>query len=91
VERYRELIHTIRHRVPQISLSTDIIVGFPGETDEQFERSLSLVEEMRFDVVHVAAYSPRLGTIAWREYQDDVPSAVKKERLSRIEEPISAR
>jgi len=86
VERYRELIHTIRHRVPQISLSTDIIVGFPGETDEQFERSLSLVEEMRFDVVHVAAYSPRLGTIAWREYQDDVPSAVKKERLSRIEE-----
>jgi tRNA-2-methylthio-N6-dimethylallyladenosine synthase len=86
VERYRELIHTIRHRVPQISLSTDIIVGFPGETDDQFERSLSLVEEMRFDVVHVAAYSPRPDTIAWRDYQDNVPSTVKKERLSKIEE-----
>jgi tRNA-2-methylthio-N6-dimethylallyladenosine synthase len=86
VERYRELIDTIRHRVPQISLSTDIIVGFPGETDEQFGRSLSLVEEMRFDVVHVAAYSPRPDTIARREYQDDVPSTVKKERLSKIEE-----
>jgi tRNA-2-methylthio-N6-dimethylallyladenosine synthase len=86
VERYRELVHTIRRKVPQISLSTDIIVGFPGETDEQFERSLSLVQEMRFGVVHVAAYSPRPGTIAWREYQDNIPAEVKKERLSKIEE-----
>jgi tRNA-2-methylthio-N6-dimethylallyladenosine synthase len=86
VERYRELVHTIRCKVPQISLSTDIIVGFPGETDEQFERSLSLVQEMRFGVVHVAAYSPRPGTIAWREYQDNIPAEVKKERLSKIEE-----
>lgn len=86
VERYRELVHTIRRKVPQISLSTDIIVGFPGETDEQFEHSLSLVREMRFDVVHVAAYSPRPGTIAWREYQDDIPAEVKKERLNKIEE-----
>jgi len=86
VEQYRELVHTIRHKIPQISLSTDIIVGFPGETDEQFEHSLSLVKEMRFDVVHVAAYSPRPGTIAWREYQDDIPAEVKKERLNKIEE-----
>jgi tRNA-2-methylthio-N6-dimethylallyladenosine synthase len=61
-------------------------VGFPGETEEQFEHSLSLVQEMRFDVVHVAAYSPRLGTIAWREYQDNIPVEVKKERLNKIEE-----
>jgi tRNA-2-methylthio-N6-dimethylallyladenosine synthase len=86
VERYRELVHTIRHKIPQISLSTDIIVGFPGETEEQFEHSLSLVQEMRFDVIHVAAYSPRPGTIAWREYQDDIPAEVKKERLGKIEE-----
>ncbi len=86
VERYRELIHAIRHKVPQISLSTDIIVGFPGETEEQFEHSLSLVGETMFDVVHVAAYSPRPGTIAWREYQDDIPAEVKKERLNKIEE-----
>jgi len=86
VERYRELVHTVRLKIPQISLSTDLIVGFPGETEEQFERSLSVVQEMRFDVVHVAAYSPRVGTIAWREYQDDIPAEVKKERLNRIEE-----
>jgi tRNA-2-methylthio-N6-dimethylallyladenosine synthase len=86
VERYRELVHTIRRKIPQISLSTDIIVGFPGETEEQFEHSLSLLKEMRFDVVHVAAYSPRPGTIAWREYKDEIPSMVKKERLNKIEE-----
>ncbi|MGB6872690.1 MAG: tRNA (N6-isopentenyl adenosine(37)-C2)-methylthiotransferase MiaB [Dehalococcoidia bacterium] len=86
VERYRELVHTIRRKIPQISLSTDIIVGFPGETEEQFEHSLSLVKEMRFDVIHVAVYSPRPGTIAWREYQDNIPSEVKKERLNKIEE-----
>ncbi|OGN97351.1 MAG: tRNA (N6-isopentenyl adenosine(37)-C2)-methylthiotransferase MiaB [Chloroflexi bacterium RBG_13_51_36] len=86
VEQYKELAHTVRAKVPQISLSTDLIVGFPGETDEQFERSLSLVREMRFDVVHVAAYSPRPDTVASREYQDNIPVEVKKERLNKIEE-----
>jgi len=86
VERYRDLVHTVRHMIPHISLSTDMIVGFPGETEQQFGRSLSLVEEMRFDVVHVAAYSPRPGTIASREYQDNVPAEVKKERLHQIEQ-----
>lgn len=86
VERYRDLVHTIRRKIPHISLSTDVIVGFPGETEAQFEHSLSLVREMRFDVVHVAAYSPRSGTIAWREYQDNIPAEVKKERLDKIEE-----
>jgi tRNA-2-methylthio-N6-dimethylallyladenosine synthase len=90
VERYRELVHTIRVKIPQISLSTDIIVGFPGETEEQFERSLSLVQEMRFDVVHLAAYSPRPGTIAWREYQDNIPAEVKRQRFNKIEEVQAA-
>jgi tRNA-2-methylthio-N6-dimethylallyladenosine synthase len=61
-------------------------VGFPGETEEQFEHSLSLVQEMRFDVIHVAAYSPRPSTIAWREYQDNITAEVKKGRLNKIEE-----
>jgi len=86
MERYRELVPTIRRKIPQISLSTDIIVGFPGETEEQFEHSLSLLKEMRFDVVHAAAYSPRPGTIACREYQDNITAEVKKERLDKIEE-----
>ena len=86
VERYQDLVHTIRLRIPHISLSTDLIVGFPAESEQQFERSLSLVREMKFDVVHVAAYSPRPGTAACREYEDNVPAEVKKERLNRIEE-----
>jgi len=86
VERYRELVQSIRRELPQISLSTDIIVGFPGETEKHFEHSFSLLKEMKFDVVHVAAYSPRPGTIAWQEYQDNIPSEVKRERLNRIEE-----
>jgi tRNA-2-methylthio-N6-dimethylallyladenosine synthase len=86
VAQYRELVYAIRRKVAQISLSTDIIVGFPGETEEQFEHSLSLVREMRFDVVHVAAYSPRPGTIAWREYQDNIPAEVKKKRLNKLEQ-----
>jgi tRNA-2-methylthio-N6-dimethylallyladenosine synthase len=86
LEHYRDLVDSIRGTIPCISLSTDMIVGFPGETEEQFQHSLSLVQEMKFDVIHVAAYSPRPGTAAWREYQDDVPAEVKKERLNQIEE-----
>jgi tRNA-2-methylthio-N6-dimethylallyladenosine synthase len=86
VEQYRDLVYGIRRRIPQISLSTDVIVGFPGETEEQFENTLSLLEEMRFDVVHVAAYCPRPGTIAWREYKDDVTREAKHERLSKVEQ-----
>jgi tRNA-2-methylthio-N6-dimethylallyladenosine synthase len=86
VEQYRDLVYAVRRRIPQISLSTDVIVGFPGETKEQFENTLSLLEEMRFDVVHVAAYCPRPGTIAWREYEDDVAGEVKRERLSKVEQ-----
>jgi len=85
VERYRELVQTVRQKVPQISLSTDIIVGFPGEKEEQFEHTFSLLKEMEFDVVHIAAYSPRPGTIAWQQYEDNIPSEVKKERLNKIE------
>jgi len=86
IARYRELIHSIRGIIPNVSLSTDIIVGFPGETEKQFERTLSLLEEVGFDVVHIAAYSPRPDTIAWRKYKDDVPAETKKQRFAKIEE-----
>jgi tRNA-2-methylthio-N6-dimethylallyladenosine synthase len=86
VEQYKELVLAIRNSIPQISLSTDVIVGFPGETEEQFEHTFSLLEEMKFDVVHIAAYSPRPGTIAWQKYKDNVPLEVKKKRFAKIEE-----
>ena len=81
---YRQLIAAIRQAIPGVALSTDVIVGFSGETEEQFGRTLALLEEIRFDVVHVAAYSPRPGTAASR-LPDDVPPQVKKERLQRVE------
>ncbi len=84
-EQYHELVYAVRRRIPQVSLSTDVIVGFPGETEEQFEHTLSLLEAIGFDVVHVAAYSPRPGTISWRRYEDNVPRGVKIERLNRVE------
>ena len=86
IEQYRELVRAVKELLPQASLSTDVIVGFPGETEEQFEHTLSLLKEIRFDVVHVAAYSPRSGTLAWRKYEDNVPREKKKERLRKVEQ-----
>jgi tRNA-2-methylthio-N6-dimethylallyladenosine synthase len=71
--------------MPDVSLSTDVIVGFPGETRAQFEETLKLLSEIRFDTVHLAAYSSRPGTIAWRELSDDVPPEEKKARLDEAE------
>ncbi len=85
-EEYRELVGRIRAVMPGVGLTTDIIVGFPGETEAQFERTLDLVSEVRFDKVHLAAYSPRPGTIAWRKQPDDVPPTEKKRRHRAVEE-----
>jgi tRNA-2-methylthio-N6-dimethylallyladenosine synthase len=82
---YRALIEKLRAWWPGVSLSTDIIVGFCGETEEEFQHTLDLLEEIRFDVVHVAAYSPRPGTLAYK-WEDDVPLEEKKRRLHRVEE-----
>jgi len=86
VEHYRQLIGEIRSRIPGVALSTDVIVGFPSESAQQFQRTVKLLSELRFDTVHVAAYSPRPGTIASRELEDDIPLIEKKERLNRIEQ-----
>jgi tRNA-2-methylthio-N6-dimethylallyladenosine synthase len=58
-----------------------VIVGFPGETEAQFQNTYNLLAEIRFDMVHVAAYSPRAGTLAARDMKDDVPAEVKKKRV----------
>jgi tRNA-2-methylthio-N6-dimethylallyladenosine synthase len=84
-EQYRQLVGRIRRAVPEISLSTDIIVGFPGETEGQFEETLKLLAEIGFATVHVAAYSPRSGTLAAEKYEDDIPAAEKKRRLEAVE------
>ncbi|MFH0913731.1 MAG: tRNA (N6-isopentenyl adenosine(37)-C2)-methylthiotransferase MiaB [Chloroflexota bacterium] len=86
VEQYRELVSEIRRRVPEVALSTDVIVGFPSESGEQFEHTLELLRKLRFDTVHIAAYSPRPGTLAARKLEDDVLPAEKKERLTLTEE-----
>jgi tRNA-2-methylthio-N6-dimethylallyladenosine synthase len=85
IEHYKELLKNIREHIPGVSISTDVIVGFPGETDQQFEHSVELIKEARFDSVHIAAYTPRPGTIATRKYRDDVPLTIKKQRLEKIE------
>ena len=84
VEYYRERISKIRETIPGVTLSTDIIVGFPGETDEQFEATYRLLEEIQFDKVHVAMYSPRPGTLSAR-WEDDVPRQEKWRRHRAIE------
>jgi tRNA-2-methylthio-N6-dimethylallyladenosine synthase len=83
---YRRLVEKIRGRLPNVSMSTDLIVGFCGETDAQFQRTLELVRDIRFDKVHAAAYSTREGTIAARQMEDDVPPDDKKARLKAVEE-----
>ena len=85
-DEYRRLIEKIRDRIPNVSLSTDLIVGFCGETDAQFERTIEMVRDIKFDKIHAAAYSTRPGTIAARGMADDVPSEDKQARLKAIEE-----
>ena len=81
---YRDTIAMLRATVPGVALTTDIIVGFCGERENHFCNSLQLVRDLRFDQVHVAAFSPRKGTVA-AEWTDDVPHAEKLRRLHRIE------
>jgi tRNA-2-methylthio-N6-dimethylallyladenosine synthase len=92
VEHYRERIAYIRDSIPGVTLATDIIVGFPGESDSQFENTLLLLNDLEFDKVHVAMYSPRPGTLSAR-WEDDIPAEVKHARhqaVERIQERVSA-
>ena len=84
-ERYLEIVRELRVKVPDVVLSTDIIVGFPGETEEDFEQTLSLYDEVRFDAAYMFAYSARPGTPAHARFAD-LPREVKSERLGRLVE-----
>jgi tRNA-2-methylthio-N6-dimethylallyladenosine synthase len=85
VAQYCDLVARIREAMPGVGLATDIIVGFPGETEGQFEATYRLLEDLRFDMVHVAAYSPRPGTPAER-LPDDVPPEEKERRRQAVED-----
>jgi tRNA-2-methylthio-N6-dimethylallyladenosine synthase len=85
VDDYARLIHHVRERIPGTSIATDVIVGFPGETEAHFEETLALLNELKMDVCHVAMYSPRPGTVSAR-LADDVPSEEKKRRLQAVNE-----
>lgn len=83
-EHYLDLIETTRRIVPEMALSTDIIAGFCGETEDEHADTLSLMEAVRYDHAFMFAYSERPSTFAARKFEDDVPEAVKKRRLAEI-------
>jgi len=86
VDEYRRLVAHIRERIAGVSIATDIIIGFPGESDAQFQGTYDLLEELRMDVAHLARYSVRPGTLATRRLVDDVPDEEKWRRFRILEE-----
>jgi len=84
VRHYLAIVERARQLMPEIGLATDVIVGFPGETEERFQSTRRLLEQVEFDVVHLAMYSPRPGTYAAAKMEDDVPPAEKRRRLNEL-------
>jgi tRNA-2-methylthio-N6-dimethylallyladenosine synthase len=89
-ERYLDRVALIREHVPDCALTTDIIVGFPGETEEDFERTLEVVDEVGYDGAFTFVFSPRRGTLA-AEMDEQVPHGVKRERMGRLVELVQRR
>lgn len=88
-EKYLEVVERLRKAVPDIAISTDIIVGFPGETEEDFEETLSLVRSVKYDSAFTFLYSVRQGTPA-AEYEDQIPEEVKHQRFDRLVDAVNA-
>ena len=86
-ERYLRLVTELRDAIPDLALTTDIIVGFPGETDDDFRETLEVVEEVGFDGAFTFVYSPRAGTEA-AAMPDQVPDEMKRERIERLVESV---
>lgn len=84
-QEYRDLVARIRRVLPEAAVHGDIIVGFPGETDVQFEETYKVLRDLRCEKIHLARYSPRLGTVSERRMPDDVTDTIKRERFHRIE------
>ncbi len=87
-EKYRRIIDKIRHYMPDAAISADAIVGFPGETEEQFQKTLKLTADIGFDILNTAAYSPRPGTPA-ADWEDQLSDEVKQDRLQRLNHLVS--
>lgn len=87
-EHYLELVSKLRRAVPEITISTDIIVGFPGETEEDFQETLSLVRQVKYDSAFTFLYSVRQGTPA-AQYEDQIPEDVKHERFNRLVDAVN--
>ncbi|HLB46300.1 MAG TPA: tRNA (N6-isopentenyl adenosine(37)-C2)-methylthiotransferase MiaB [Anaerolineales bacterium] len=85
-EDYRRLVERIRQRIPNVSIATDVIVGFPGETEAQFQKTYDLLADLKLDVAHLARYSPRPGTVSARRMEDDVPDEEKRRRHQALED-----
>ncbi len=85
-QQYRDLVATIRERIPGCSIATDIIVGFPGETDEQFMETYRVLADLKLDVAHLARYSSREGTVATRRMDDNVSEEEKMRRFRLLED-----
>lgn len=89
-KEYKNLVKKIREKIPQIKLSTDVIVGFPGETEKQFQNTAQLLKEIKFDNAYIAKYSPRQGTAAY-QIKDNVPLSEKKRREKTLREIMKQR
>jgi tRNA-2-methylthio-N6-dimethylallyladenosine synthase len=87
---YRQLIDRIRQRIDDVAINTDIIVGFPGETAEQFDQTYQLLADLKLDKVHIAKYSPRPQTVSERTMTDDVPEAEKERRRLALDQQQKA-
>ena len=85
-QNFRDLVEKIRARIPNCSIATDIIVGFPGETDEQFMETYRVLSDLKLDVAHLARYSVREGTVATRRMEDNVSDEEKRRRFHLLEE-----
>ncbi len=85
-QQYRDLVAKIRERIPGCSIATDIIVGFPGETEEQFMETYRVLSDLKLDVAHLARYSLREGTVATRRMEDNVPEEDKLRRLHMLDD-----
>ncbi|MBU1071299.1 MiaB/RimO family radical SAM methylthiotransferase [Patescibacteria group bacterium] len=88
-QNYIKLINQIKVAVPNATFGTDIIVGFPGETEKDFQDTIDLAKKAGFQVAFIAQYSPRPGTVAYRLYQDNIPPQIKKKRWQILENLIN--
>ncbi len=89
VEDFIEIVQNIKQTHPNFSITTDIIVGFPGETDKDFQKTLDLIKKLKFNMVYVGKYSPRKGTLSAKSYSDNIPLKVKKERERALKDLVN--